>query len=479
MLLLLLASSTTTFALPVATTSDQLGEGANSTDLGRTRRGFAGCSAGFHDVTRGRSYWTKKHHWGCGKGCDGGMYTDWACRCACQPVGCDGLISNSNTCPNSCPEIRFKKYEYSGPDVEYPLTESVADKLLAANSNAESPVCPNHAASNVIIDPAAWTSSTYGIEAPTLPSDGQGFWDEFLEVVRLQQMRKDNENTPIEDFITVPSLFKKDQLNLMTLTTASKAVRSDFPTHFPTKMAEKLLGDGATFRSDIVPKRSASDFVRNQVLLARLIGWAVSEVSDTAFAAKWHFGRPRPEEVAWKVKDGVYDACGDVTKEGVKDEVNALGMSTSYDFTAYNEPGSGSGTCTDINCGSPRHPSFPAMHSAASVTSLFLPLVLDLDATQIKDLRALDFAVASSRTFAGVHYATDNRAGLAMGSEVLKKRLPDYLADLFGGDNKDKIRDLVTAEIDVIESKGVQTGKHDWYSYEACTDCSLKSKFPL
>ena len=39
------------------------------------------------------------------------------------------------------------------------------------------------------------------------------------------------------------------------------------------------------------------DFVDGPVLLARIIGWAVSEVSPSAFACKWAEGRARPETV--------------------------------------------------------------------------------------------------------------------------------------------------------------------------------------
>ena len=73
--------------------------GFNSTVPGRARRAFGGCSAGFRDVTHGTSFFTTNHHWACGAGCDGGMYTDYTCGCACQPVNCDVHVRASNTCP--------------------------------------------------------------------------------------------------------------------------------------------------------------------------------------------------------------------------------------------------------------------------------------------------------------------------------------------------------------------------------------------
>merc|ERR1719263_2153745 len=102
----------------------------------------------------------------------------------------------------------------------------------------------------------------------------------------------------------------------------------------------------------IVPQRSAADFVNTHVLLARLAGWAVSVVSPAAFASKWHHGRARPEEVAWAVARGQLPSA----PWAVAQAIQAMNLTSAADFTAYPE-------------GSPRHPSYPAMHSAASSAS--------------------------------------------------------------------------------------------------------------
>jgi len=379
--------------------------------------------------------------------------------------------------------------------VPFPLTPADALALADVSSNpndAESPVDYRDTANNIVITPMGFGS----VPAPTFPQSegaaGDAFWAEFNEVVQLQKLRKENPGRSIADFIDVPALFLAN--GWTTLATASAAVRSDFPTHFPTLMVGKLLSRDCnarpdcrdtdptccvTFRTDVTPKRSGSDFVRNQVLLARLIGWAVSEVSDSAFATKWYYGRPRPEEVAMAVKGGDYGACTRVP-DAMKSTLAApgFGMGAAADFTAYDTPGSG-GTkddCTMTSCGSPRHPSFPAMHSAASAASLYLPLVLKLNTAQITELRKLDFAVATSRTFAGVHYPTDNRAGLNVGQEVLAKQLPGFFADQFGGSSKGKetLRAKVEAELAALS--------YDWRDHQACTgaQCSSQAEaFPL
>ena len=95
------------------------------------------------------------------------------------------------------------------------------------------------------------------------------------------------------------------------------------------------------------------------------------------------------------------------------------------------------------------------MHSAASSASLYLAVLLDLIPEQIAETRKLDYAVASFRSLASVHYESDNRAGLALGQEVIAQQLPEVLKR-FGAD-PDKVR----AKIKKV--------RQDWYAYEAKT----------
>merc|ERR1711935_877537 len=161
------------------------------------------------------------------------------------------------------------------------------------------------------------------------------------------------------------------------------------------------MGDSA-----VISTRSPKDFVNKQVMLARVIGWAVSTVSPPAFALKWDQGRPRPEEAAAAVRNGLFDTLPE--------------DKTQVSWTAYKN-------------GSPRHPSWPAMHSAASSASLYLAVVLNLTSDQLKEARKLDYAVAYFRSLAGVHYPTDNLAGLTLGQNVVAKELPDMLEEFYPG----------------------------------------------
>ncbi|MDP7039603.1 MAG: hypothetical protein QGI45_10630 [Myxococcota bacterium] len=310
--------------------------------------------------------------------------------------------------------IRFSKH--SGPEINFPLDGAQSQQLR--NSNAVSPFLP--------VDPRVCVQPDF-LPKPTHPGD-QGFWQEFEQIIDFQIARR-NDADP-GDFVDLPKIFADFDIHQ-----AAEAVRADFPTHWPTALTQQFLSEGAKIDPSIIPPRSQDDFVNGPVLLARMIGWAVSEVSPSAFACKWKEGRARPESVAWAVQSGQLAA-----PQAIKDKIASLNLQSPEDFTAYDE-------------GCPRHPSWPAMHSAASCASLYLAVLLDLSPEQITEARRLDFAVAQFRSVAGVHYETDNRAGLALGQEVMAKRLPEILKE-FGASEE-----AVKAKIEQV--------RHDWFAYEA------------
>lgn len=313
-------------------------------------------------------------------------------------------------------EKPFRFIKNNGPDVNFPLT---ADKLESLkNTNAVSPTLKTD--SRVVLDPNDF------VPRPTNPSD-EGFWDEFEQVVDMQITRRSGALAASE--MDLPNIFSG-----MSMEEAAEAVHTDFPSKWPTELTKYLLADGAQMDSDIVPQRTEDDFVNRHVMLAELIGWAVSTVSPTTFAAKWEHGRARPETVAWAVHTGKLDA-----PQTIQDKIASMNLSSAEDFTAFPE-------------GSPVHPSWPAMHSAASQASLFLAVVFDLTPEQLEETRKLDFAVAQFRSLAGVHYETDNLAGLTIGQEVIAQELPDFLAK-FGADP-----DAVRAKIEQV--------RQDWYEYD-------------
>lgn len=110
----------------------------------------------------------------------------------------------------------------------------------------------------------------------------------------------------------------------------------------------------------------------------------------------------------------------------IAEKVSMLSIDSPFDFTAYEE-------------GAPFHPSWPAMHSAASSASLWLAVVTNLTPAQLAQARLTDYAVAYARTVAGVHYPYDNVGGLNMGQEIIARNLPGYLNKQYGSD-MEKVR---------------------------------------
>mmetsp|Transcript_11527 Transcript_11527/g.17620 ORF Transcript_11527/g.17620 Transcript_11527/m.17620 type:complete len:116 (+) Transcript_11527:327-674(+) len=85
------------------------------------------------------------------------------------------------------------------------------------------------------------------------------------------------------------------------------------------------------------------------------------------------------------------------------------------------------------------------MHSAASSSSLWLAVVMNLTEEQWCQAKLLDYGVAYARTVAGVHYQMDNIAGLNMGQHAVADRLVDHLVTKYGAN-----RDAVLAKIEKV-----------------------------
>jgi hypothetical protein len=131
---------------------------------------------------------------------------------------------------------------------------------------------------------------------------------------------------------------------------------------------------------------------------------------------------------------------------GVVSLVKAMNLTNATDFTHYQE-------------GCPLHPSWPAMHSASSASSLWLAVVADLTPDQYCQVLRTDYAVSFARTVAGVHYTTDNIAGLNLGQKVLAEKLADHLSEKYGADHQ-----AVQEKIDLLT--------FDWNTFDPF-DCTV------
>lgn len=318
-------------------------------------------------------------------------------------------------CGSTPPKASLRFAKHDGPAVEFPLSKAAAQAL--SKSNAVSPFHPSNP--RVLVDPTR-------LPPPTHPGD-EGYWAELERVVDMQLARR--AGGCVEQVLgdRTPKLFQG-----YTLKQAAEAVHADLPTEWPTKLLQQFLTEGAKCDPSVVPQLSGSDFVNTVVTSAGVLGMATAAVSPSAFACKWHEGRARPEEAAFAASKG--ELAG--APPALRAKLQRLMMPTMESFTAYPE-------------GSPRHPSWPAMHSAASISSMVLAVLFDLTPAQLAEARNMDYAVASFRTVAGVHFETDNIAGLKLGQMAIEAWLPDFLAQYAGADPE-----AVRAKIEKI--------RYDW-----------------
>jgi hypothetical protein len=327
-------------------------------------------------------------------------------------------VRASDVAPTAKKTIRFGKYD--GPPVEFPL--SAADAAALKSCDAVSPFLPTNP--RVLVHPT-------DLDPPTHPGD-EGYWADLEKVVDMQLAR--TAGGKVEDFLgnRVPKIFAG-----YSLAEAAESVHTDLPSKWPTALLEQFLKEGAKFDSSVVPHLSQADFVNTVVTTTGVLGMATAAVSPAAFACKWHEGRARPEEAVWAIANNELKG---VPPE-LKAKVDALRLTKGTEFTAYPE-------------GSPKHPSWPAMHSAASISSVVLAVLFDLTPQQLTEARNMDYSVATFRTVAGVHFETDNIAGLKIGQMAIEAWLPEFLEKYAGADPE-----KVKAKIEAI--------RYDWDTHPA------------
>jgi membrane-associated phospholipid phosphatase len=216
------------------------------------------------------------------------------------------------------------------------------------------------------------------------------------------------------------------------------AVHDEFPGVHHIALIKEFLAQGATVNRTMVPSPSKHDFVRGVVMLSDITGFAIRTVGPLNFGTKWWVGRARPEEVAWMIYNDELTSEDGVPSDIVTD-IKSMQLSSPFDFTAYPE-------------GSPTHPSWPAMHSAASSASLWLALVLNLTKEQYCEVRKVDYAISYARTVAGVHFPSDNISGLNLGQEILSHYLPKYLSETYEADANDV-------------KERIQSLRFDWHDF--------------
>lgn len=234
------------------------------------------------------------------------------------------------------------------------------------------------------------------------------FWDMLHHVVQIQLKRR-NGVDPIT-IMPLPDLWMD-----FTIEEVAEAVHDEYPGIHHVAWIQNE-GKNLTVDNNIIPFVCTVEFIRGIVMLSSLNNWAIAEVAQTNFGLKYHVGRARPEEVVWQIVQRQTGYGPTPTLVADIDEMELMDMRS---FTAYPE-------------GSPTHPSWPAMHSAGSAASLWMAVVLDLTDEQWCQIKLTDYAISYARIVAGVHYEDDHLAGLALGQEIIAKRLPNYLHEMYG-----------------------------------------------
>lgn len=169
----------------------------------------------------------------------------------------------------------------------------------------------------------------------------------------------------------LPQPLRNEGLRIRKPQGLADVVHMDNPLDLGRAILGWLLSVGAK-RKDVADSKH-KPFVDMVPKTMSEMGVATYKGLDAAFDAKYYFGLERPEEV------------------------------TGSNCTMYPE-------------GCPTHPSFPAGHGAAAgAQAAYYIDTFELTEEQVKVIRDSAYCWAMFRTFAGVHYADDNLAGLQVG----------------------------------------------------------------
>jgi hypothetical protein len=316
--------------------------------------------------------------------------------------------------------IRFNKVGDEAADLgiyDYPLEMATA-KWLRSSTSAVSIVHPDDCM-ECPSDDEFFTELIESIGGePTHPTmdPKSPYWQELREVVAVQ-LRRRNNIVP-NAVLPMPNIWDGFDIHEV-----ADAVHDEFPGVHHIALIKEFLSQGATVNRTMVPSPCKNDFVRGVVMLSDINGFAIRTVAPLNFGTKWWVGRARPEEVAWMIYNDELTSEDGVPADIVTD-IKSMQLESPSDFTAYPE-------------GSPMHPSWPAMHSAASSASLWLALVLNLTKEQYCEVRKVDYAISYARTVAGVHFPSDNISGLNLGQEILAHYLSKYLSETYEADEDD------------------------------------------
>jgi len=426
-----------------------------------------------------------------------GIVGYWKCQCVRSDRNMQPLLTARTFKPPTTPDpsiLRFNKYDYRGSIPgnvfikNFPVMTD-AEKLTYENmvdlTSADYPITSNSDTvdflrkSNAI---SVTTEDDYEIKhniqdlietiggPPSHPTcdASSSFWKELQHVVDVAMYRRANGNQDSanlanhlqtlghDDWLAhyIPTLWQGD-----TVVQVAEHVHDEPPGNWQTQLIHQFLTEGLKMDYSIMPKRSAVEFIGAVVRLYNMNTHFINSVAPHNFAAKWHAGRARPEEVVHAIVNGKIDSScvpPALYNDIVANFADLNGATFDYPYGASDPDGT---AFTAYEEGSPRHPSWPAMHSAASNISFWMQVVFKLTDAQVCEAMKIDYGVSYARTIAGVHYKRDNLDGLNMGKEVIRRDIAKYLHDHFDADEA-----AAQAKADAIAAS------FDWNNYKQLFD---------
>jgi len=344
----------------------------------------------------------------------------------------------------------------------YPLQPSVA-RVLRKESNGDAIVLPGDIQlprPDNQYDPDPSRPEYWNLE-PILPGNPD-FLKELHEVVKLQIARREGQDPAM--FYRFPDVMTEGRVDYMrnigdadnyelSLEDIANAVKNEYPVSIQQTFLRGMFQDLPAILNLGQPFRSARDFIGMQVRIARINAWSFEVVAPVNFMLKWNYGMSRPEEVAWLIANNRIrdDLASTEVGPALVSDIMSMHLTSRKDFTAYRGE-------NDNGC--PTHPSFPAMHSAGSTLSMWLPALFKLTPEDYEQVLLVDHAVAVARTVAGVHYPQDNIAGLNIGQRIIREQLPSFVAREYGYDAtlvKERL-DRLSFDWKTFDSKNLMIG---------------------
>jgi len=316
------------------------------------------------------------------------------------------------------------------------------------------------------------------LEEGEKPEDS-AYWDELYEVLEYQLLRVKYGNQPAKYMFPksfpLPQLWQGYSVNQVAFAVFDEPPCYHQSRHFHQvfKNVDFPYGFGhLEVDNNVYPsKGNVVEFIDGIIMAYKFCIDTVHHISEGNFALKWYYGKARPEEVSFNIFKCMQDEenCDerlpmDYVPQRIKDKI------MEYDKERQKTPAGGVVNAPDFTAyppGSPIHPSWPAMHSAASNWSFGSQILYNPTAAMVCEAIKTDYAVSWARTVAGVHYKYDNIDGLNIGQEQAARFYASYFMET-GGDVEYIKQKLIEKRFDWREVDMEYLGEFDCINAKAC-----------